>query len=1189
MREQSRISLVNSLIDATPLFFESQKIYVQKGISDIISRISGRGNMFDLKDLYSSFSAFLKEKCERGSQENLTASVPSKLLIMFPQIVAAWYIEANIHAGVLRVSSYGGPKKFRIAEEGSVLLHFSPGYEDKSLKKKLLDLYRKLSPKEFLLALEAFPVRGEMGALTGFIVAGTEEDSFTREFLFREIGCISEYLSMTVEIIQLRSHLGEIDRNYEIVRKGLAAGKFSPAEEMKKVLSHLQEKAFDLFQGEFSVLFRREGDLLVSQAYFPRENLPLLEHISWGELRIPVHMDKRAKESWYFAAPFYREKIELHGIPDGFNKKLGKVIAVPICPFGKDIYVIALYYSSLRNEEEERLGIMARSFSELASSSVESTLNRISLTSATKDLLDEKGKIQKLLTLTNLVTASLDTEHTSRIAIDVIREFFDASTCGFFTLSQERKEGILVCSFLQEEKDDSFRRLILPLEEYPHFACAEEGIHPEFINSTGEFSFTREERALLHSLNIGRLMIIPVRYQGNLIGTILIGHELEGKIFSDRDLKFAGVIGNQIASSMSNSRLYATVLQDKNEWELIFNSISDGIIILDRDLRIIKSNKLFGDTYGLDPTKTIGKTCHEIFTCSHHGTDVCIHRRCITEKKAVKGIYDDLPVPGTYRVTISPIFDSNGEVVRTVHFLTDITKELDYEKKIESSLKQAEEASRYLETLLESSPDSIISTDMEGHIVYFSRGASDLLGYKNEEVIGKDISFIYPSPEESQRVRESLERGKGKIRNFHTRLKKEDGNCVDIILSASSLYDEKGQEVGTVRISKDISKTKQIEDHLRQTEKLSALGKLSSGIAHDFNNILAAISMRAELMKLRTEDPDLTKDLEVIENSAMQGAETVNKLRTFYKRERTEYESANLNDVIEQAIEITSPRWKDVSHSRGILTEVKLHFADNLRNIEGSTGDLKDSIINLIFNALDAMPHGGTIDVTTENLLDAVRVTITDTGIGMSQEVMKRVFEPFYSTKGEKGSGLGLSTVYGIVQSHGGTIDIDSEEGKGTTFTIAFPVSHRKSVHSRKPEESLFFDIKGTSIILFEDDRDIRESAAQILEQKGCLVSAFEGGTEGVRFLKNTLPDFGKDDRVIVITDLGMPEVNGFEIAKITKSLNRNVPVIMITGWGRLIGPGKGLLHGVDRFIPKPLRMKDLIGTIGELTNHPHE
>jgi PAS domain S-box-containing protein len=187
-------------------------------------------------------------------------------------------------------------------------------------------------------------------------------------------------------------------------------------------------------------------------------------------------------------------------------------------------------------------------------------------------------------------------------------------------------------------------------------------------------------------------------------------------------------------------------------------------------------------------------------------TDACGHIQCIKENKSVESTHIYSDIPGTFKVTISPVYDERGEVEKSVHFIKDITKEIEYERQLKESLKRAEEISNYLETLIESSPDSIISTDQEGKIVYFSKGASEVLGYEPEEIQGKHVSEVYPSLEDAKKIGRAMRKNNGKIRNYNVSLKRKDGSLVEVLLSASTLFDEEGKSAGTVGISKDLSK-----------------------------------------------------------------------------------------------------------------------------------------------------------------------------------------------------------------------------------------------------------------------------------------------------------------------------------------------------------------------------------------------
>lgn len=1141
--------------------------------------------MLKLEAKYHAFTRFIREKAKTGSVESLLEATPSKLILLFPELISASFVEINREAGIVRCTSFAGPKDpFHFPPRGE-LFRFDPeearGRFDDRIR-ELID--RKLNlPERYRTELIPIPIT--MQRIEGYFALVFQRDIPDSREVTNQIQEMLPFLTVHIENLSLKSQLEEINANYEIIAKTLSGKKLAPEEEAGDLFKNILETAVLVFQAQSAVLFKRDGNTLVSLPRFKTVPPSGSEPGDDEPVSIELLAQETVPDTQIFDADFYREKIENKMLPAPNASDEIRSLTIPLSPFGKHTYIIALFFDSLEQEKWDRYRKSSPLFSQIASSSIESNLNRASLSLATKELVHEKKSVSNLLHLTNLVSSTLDVKHSLNIAIKKVRELFDADRCSIIIKAQGKNEYVIQYSSSRDTSIEEPVGIRLSEEECPYLFSPSKTKKALTIDKDDALKLNVKERGLMYALNINKMLLAPVFNHGEFKGLLTIDRTESAEEFTEREIDLVSAIANQISSAIGNASLFTDVLRSKNEWELIFNSISDGIFVIDMDYTITNFNRVFAEKYGFDSDSIIGMKCYDLFSCKKVETDACGHIQCIKENKSIEATHIYSDIPGTFKVTISPVYDERGEVEKSVHFIKDITKEIEYEQQLKESLKRAEEISNYLETLIESSTDSIISTDQEGKVVYFSKGASEILGYEPEEIQGKHVSEVYPSLEDAKKIGRAMRKNNGKIRNYNVSLKRKDGSLVEVLLSASTLFDEEGKSAGTVGISKDLSKIKKMEEYIRQSEKLTALGKLASGIAHDFNNILAAISMRAELMKIKVKEPEHLKDLEVIENAAHSGAATVKKLRSFYKRDRKTFSPLNLNDVIREAVDITSPRWKDMSYSKGISIELALHLEEKLKIIRGNEGELKDTFINLIINSLDAMPEGGKIKISTENVRGTVKVIFTDSGLGMKPRIRDRAFEPFFSTKGEKGSGLGLSTVYGIVTSHGGRVELESWEGKGTSFIIHLPVSEIEVQEEPRYEEVKDYDITGTRVILFEDEEPIRDAIREVLTEKGCNVIDFYNSRIGLKFLRENLPTLHAEHKVVVITDLGMPDINGLEIARRVKELESSVPVVMITGWGSFMEQSQGNIYGVDRIVPKPVRSRVLVQIIGELVS----
>ena len=370
------------------------------------------------------------------------------------------------------------------------------------------------------------------------------------------------------------------------------------------------------------------------------------------------------------------------------------------------------------------------------------------------------------------------------------------------------------------------------------------------------------------------------------------------------------------------------------------------------------------------------------------------------------------------------------------------------------------------------------------------------------------------------------------------------------------------------QLQNEIATRKQLEKEIIKMERLRALGQMSGGVAHDFNNILGAILGRAQLILEKSNDPVINRDIKIIEKAALDGAETVRRIQEFsrIRVDNTQFVPVDIDEIIHDSIEFTRTKWKNEAIMHGANVSVN-HQSEGKFYIMGEPTGLREVFTNLIINAVDAMPHGGNITITTKKDGNRVIISVKDTGIGMSKEVMKRTFDPFFTTKGSRGNGLGLSICYGIITRHNGTIEVESEEGVGTTFTISLPLIITDGEKAAKEEYKA--DISQATVLVIDDDDTIRSLISDVLLQSGCKIVTAETGKKGIDM-------FDPDKCDIVLTDLGLDDISGWEVVKEIKGISPKTPVIIITGWGGQLNKEDVEEYGVDFVIPKPFRINEL-------------
>ncbi|PJB64960.1 MAG: hypothetical protein CO095_14475 [Armatimonadetes bacterium CG_4_9_14_3_um_filter_58_7] len=402
------------------------------------------------------------------------------------------------------------------------------------------------------------------------------------------------------------------------------------------------------------------------------------------------------------------------------------------------------------------------------------------------------------------------------------------------------------------------------------------------------------------------------------------------------------------------------------------------------------------------------------------------------------------------------------------------------------------------------------------------------------------------------------------------------------------LQDREGElEETNLRLQKALADLKATQEQVVQQERLRALGQMASGIAHDFNNALAPILGFSELMLMRPEGLDdrekVERYLKLIRTGAEDASNVVRRLREFYrkKEEGEVFLPVDLNQLVEQAVDLTQPKWRDQSLANGAPVEVRKDLK-KVPKISGNESELREAMTNLIFNAVDAMPEGGTITLRTAtdgagDAHDSVVLEVSDTGVGMDEATRQRCLDPFFTTKGTRGTGMGLSMVFGTVIRHEGAIEVESKEGKGTTFRISLPIPDTSRKHQEAASGAAPHTDRPLRILIVDDDTRARSFMTALLEMDGHSFEVAGDGREGIdRF------DAGRFD--LVITDRAMPRMNGDQFAAAVKEQSPTTPVIMVTGFGDLMDATGEIVFGVDRFLSKPVTVAALREALAQAT-----
>lgn len=488
--------------------------------------------------------------------------------------------------------------------------------------------------------------------------------------------------------------------------------------------------------------------------------------------------------------------------------------------------------------------------------------------------------------------------------------------------------------------------------------------------------------------------------------------------------------------------------------------------------------------------------------------------------------------------------------------------------------KRSEETRTRLAAMVESAADAIIGKDLNGIILSWNPAAERLFGYTAAEAIGQSIAMLIPDDheDEERQILERIRRGE-RVELTDASRRRKDGTLIEVWLTSSPVRDARGQIIGAAKIVREITAERERRQQIIQDEKLRALGQLASGVAHDLNQCLGLIAGHGELAlgalsTARAADDGVRDSLDVMVKSAMDGGETVRRLLAFARSRGEEIPHRfEMSSLLDEVAKLTAPSWRDAAQEQGRPISIELHAIGDT-TIEGHPASLREALTNLILNAVDAMPGGGTIMLTARRQDDRVEVEIADSGIGMSDHVLKRMFEPYFTTKGEKGTGLGLAMVFGIVERHGGRISASSSLGHGSVFRLSFPFASPIPHHQRAAACTTLQS--GVRVLAVDDEAALVGMLATMLRRAGHTVTTATSGEAALAILS-------ADSFDVLISDVGMGTgMNGWELAEQVRTDWPALPIVLATGWGGAIDRGEARAKGICEVLSKPYRMADL-------------
>jgi len=661
----------------------------------------------------------------------------------------------------------------------------------------------------------------------------------------------------------------------------------------------------------------------------------------------------------------------------------------------------------------------------------------------------------------------------------------------------------------------------------------------------------------------------PLNVKGEFRGVLCIHQTDRIRRWHEDEITLVEALAERLAVGIAQAELFEMVARGKTEWETTFDAMSDGIFIFDQLGELKRVNRAGAALEAVHPRLLLGRKCCEILRGSAED------RACVVENAIETGRSVTIEITPTrlnrpLLVSVEPVLDEEtNKPIAVVCTARDLSE-------LRNVQAVAREHQSLLTNILESARESIYAVDPSGHFKWCNSATLKGLGYQRSDFIGRHLlEMVFEGDREL--VKEKLKAAlNGAPQTYEMRYFSYDGALRHARVDNSPLVVE-GKTTGVLGIARDITEQKEERERAARADKLRALGQLASGVAHDFNNSLAAILGRAQLLRRQIEDQALVRNLDIIQTAAEDAAATVRRIQTFARKSPVkEFELLDLGNLLTDAVEITRTRWENEARLRGLEYEVNLE-AEEGHNTYGSASELREVFVNLIVNAVDAMPRGGKLDISCHQIGSRLQLQFTDNGMGMPEDVRQKIFEPFFSTKGAHGTGLGLSVSHSIIERHEGSISVNSESGNGATFIIDLPAVLAESSFALL---ELHEEAPTLRILVVDDEAAVRETLAEMLLAVDHEVELAGSGQEAVQKLRE-----GSFD--LVFTDLAMPEMDGWETARAIRKLSPDVRIVLVTGYGPSTTPPEGEENLVDGIIGKPFDFAQVGSTLNELAVRP--
>ncbi|HEX2270074.1 MAG TPA: PAS domain S-box protein, partial [Pyrinomonadaceae bacterium] len=622
----------------------------------------------------------------------------------------------------------------------------------------------------------------------------------------------------------------------------------------------------------------------------------------------------------------------------------------------------------------------------------------------------------------------------------------------------------------------------------------------------GEVNDERFQSLFPHP-EISSSISIPMLVANKVVGTININALNRLRPFTLAQLKVLMILAGTAAAALESASLYMQVRQAEENFRSIFENAVEGIFQSTTDRRFLRVNPSLARILGYDSPEEV------VATYTNIGQQLYVQPELADEVNRIleaDGIVENFEFEAYCKNREKIWLSLNMRLVRNetgqVLFREGTLKDITEHKRALEALRTSEE--RYRD-LVENAHDIIYSHDLQGNYTSINKAGEQITGFTREEVLSLNLQQTV-TPEDLPRAQEMMKRKLAgeRVTAYEMEILAKDGRRIAVEVNTKLIF-QNGVPVGVQGIARDVTDRKQLEQQLRQSQKMEAIGQLAGGVAHDFNNLLTAINGYSSLALQRTNpDERIRGYLEEIRKAGDRAANLTRQLLAFGRKQMLKPVALNLNDVV-------ADMQKMLRRLIGEDIRFTTKLEPGLNRVKADPGQIEQVLVNLVVNARDAMPRGGNLTIETTNFevdreyaarhvgLAAgsyVMLAVSDTGCGMDQETKARIFEPFFTTKEKgKGTGLGLSTVYGIVTQSGGNIWVYSEPGKGTVFKVYLPQLQEEIEAPQKAENDASAPRGSETILLVEDEDVVRGLARQILEQAGYRVLDASGGEEAIQ------------------------------------------------------------------------------------------